>query len=86
MNDHEAISRGHRAEAELTETAAAFETVKDAIVKELVNTSPAQAEKVLKLHLAVQNLEAVRQVLMNVVSGAHVAREALAIAGLTRPN
>jgi hypothetical protein len=86
MDDHEALARSHRAEAELTETSSAFDAVRDAILRELTNTSPAQPEKVLKLHLAVQNLEAVRQVLMNVVAGGAIAREALAVAGLTRPN
>jgi uncharacterized membrane protein len=84
------IERGRRAAGELAETEAAFEAVKAAILKTLVAASPAQPEKILKLHLAVQNLEAVRQALAKTVAAGEVAafaqaaEAAIAEAGLTR--
>lgn len=85
MSDHAAVARGQRAMNELEEVGSAFERVKAAILDEIANTSPAQPEKVLKLHLAVQNLAAVRQAMQQVIDNGDLARQALAIAGLTRP-
>lgn len=85
MSDAAAAARGQRAETELAETAAAFDRVREAILEELAQTSPGQPEKVLKLHLAVQNLAAVRQALFQVVENGQLARHAIATAGLTRP-
>lgn len=86
MNDNAAVARGLAAERELKETEAAFERVKDAILAELAQTPITQPEKVLKLHMAAQNLAAVRQALMLVVQDGQVAAHAIAQAGLTRPN
>lgn len=85
MNDNAAAARGQRAFTELEEVGAAFERVKAAILDELANTSPTQPEKVLKLHLAVQNLAAVRQALQHVIDNGAVAKQALATSGLNRP-
>lgn len=84
MTDEQAVQKGRQAEREYAETAQAFETVRQAILAELVATSPANAEKVLKLHMAVQNLTAVQKALMNVVQSGQIAQHALSQAGLTR--
>jgi hypothetical protein len=85
MSEAAAVARGQRARAELEETAAAFDRVREAILEELAQTSPGQPDKVLKLHLAVQNLAAVRQALFRVAENGELARHAIAAAGLTRP-
>lgn len=85
MSDHEAVARGQRAMNELEEVGAAFERVRDAILAEMAQTPVSQPEKVLKLHMAVQNLAAVKQALREVIDNGEVARTAIAIAGLTRP-
>lgn len=85
------IARGARAASELTETEAAFDAVRGAILKTLAETPVGSDAKVLKLHMSVQNLTAVREALMRVVdAGAHAnyareAEDAIAVAGLTRP-
>lgn len=86
MSDQADIARGHRAFNELEEVGAAFERVKAAILTELSQTPVSQPEKVLKLHMAAQNLAAVRQALQEVIDNGRVAEQALALAGLTRPN
>ena len=85
MNDADAAAKGHRARAELDQTREAFDKLKDALVRELVGTSPSQPDKVLKLHLAIQNLTGVRQALLDMVQNGQVAEAAMAAAGLTRP-
>lgn len=84
MSDHEDAARGQRAEREYSETAAAFDEVRKAIMDALVETSIINPEKVLKLHAALQNLTAVQTALMAVISNGEVARAALAATGLTR--
>ena len=86
MSDQADIARGHRAFNELEEVGAAFERVKAAILTELSQTPVSQPDKVLKLHMATQNLAAVRQALQEVIDNGRVAEQALALAGLTRPN
>lgn len=84
--DREAANRGQQAEREWQEVSSAFDRVRVAILNEIAATSPAQPEKVLKLHMSVQNLTAVREAVMNVINNGAVAKVALASAGLTRPN
>lgn len=84
MTDEERAARGYRATSELTETEAAFDAVRAAIVKTLIETSPAQPDKILKLHTAAQTVDAIRQALRSVIDDGQVAQAALAIAGLTR--
>lgn len=79
------IARGNRAFSELQEVGAAFERVRDAIMSELAQTPVTQPEKVLKLHMAGQNLAAVRKALQDVIDNGELARAAIAVAGLTRP-
>ncbi len=84
------ILRGRRAEGELAETSAAFEAVRAALLGALVQTPVGADAKVLKLHLSLQNLAAVREALMKTIAaGAHAgharaAEDAIAEAGLTR--
>jgi hypothetical protein len=84
------ILRGRRAEAELAETAAAFHAVRDALTAALAQTPVGADAKVLKLHMSLQNLAAVREALMKTVAAgehagyARAAEDAVAEAGLTR--
>jgi len=84
-------ARGARARAELEETAAAFDAVRAAIVKNLAETPIGADAKILKLHMSLQNLAAVREALNRVIAaGAHAnatreAEDAIAVFGLTRP-
>ncbi len=84
MTDEQAVAKGHRAANEYAETNEAFDQVKAAILKTMVETSPGQPDKILKLHTAAQNLEAVRQALMGVIQSGQMAEHAIALAGLTR--
>lgn len=82
--------RGVKAAAELAETAAAFEAVRAALLTALSQTPVGADAKVLKLHLSLQNLAAVRAALLQTVAAgehagyARAAEEAVAEAGLTR--
>lgn len=91
MTEAEIIARGYRAASELTETEAAFEAVKAAILRELEQAPVGQEAKVLNLHKALQNLAAVRKALQQTIDNGRVAdhaqaaRDAIAVHGLTRP-
>jgi hypothetical protein len=84
LTDEERISRGLRAFGELEEVGAAFDAVRDALVKTLSETPVGQDVKVLKLHMALQNLAAVKQALRDVIDNGQMAQHAVAAAGLTR--
>lgn len=85
------IARGRRAAAELQETAAAFEAVRQALLDELVKCPVGADAKILKLHMSLQNLAAVREVLVRTVAAgehaayARIAADEIAVTGLTRP-
>lgn len=85
MSEQERIARGHQAASELVLTAEAFEQVEQAIVARLAATPITQPEVVLRLHAALQNLDAVRRVLKNIVSDGQMAEHALS-AEMGRPN
>jgi hypothetical protein len=84
------ILRGRRAEAELSETAAAFEAVRASLLAALAQTPVGADARVLKLHMSLQNLAAVREALAKTVAAgehagyARAAEDAIAEAGLTR--
>lgn len=86
MTDEEAQRAGQEAQREYTQVAGAFDRVRGAILQELSVTPVGQPEKVLKLHMAVQNLTAVERALQEVITNGVVASQALAMTGLTRPN
>lgn len=87
---HADVLRGLRAEVELAETAAAFDAVRAALLDALARTPVGADGKVLKLHMSLQNLAAVREALVKTIaSGEHAgfaraAADAIAEAGLTR--
>lgn len=85
MSDQAAAARGHRALNELTEVSGAFDAVEAALLKNLAETPVGADAKILKLHMAVQNLAAVRQALREVIDDGQVAQHAIAASGLTRP-
>lgn len=85
------IARGYRAATELRETEAAFAAVEAALVKTLAATPVGADNKILKLHMSIQNLAAVREALIKTIANgkhgeyAREAEDAIAEAGLTRP-
>lgn len=87
---HADVLRGRRAEAELAETAAAFDAVRAALLTAIAQAPVGADAKVLKLHMSLQNLAAVREALMKTIAAgehssyAQAAAEAIAEAGLTR--
>jgi hypothetical protein len=87
---HSDILRGLKAKAELEETEAAFEAVRGALMSALARTPVGADAKVLKLHMSLQNLAAVREALAKTVTAgehagyARAAEDAVAEAGLTR--
>jgi hypothetical protein len=85
MSDEARAARGHRAFNELEEVGAAFDDVERSLLKALADTPVGADVKVLKLHMAVQNLAAVRQALREVIDDGQVAQFAISAAGLTRP-
>lgn len=86
MNDAEIASRGRMAAQEWTEVESAFSQVEAALIRALAATPVGQDAKVLKLHMAVQNLDAVRAAIQQVISAGLIAEHAISQAGLTRPN
>jgi hypothetical protein len=66
--------------------AASFDAVEAAILRALSETPVGQETKVLNLHKSVQNLAAVRQALRGIIDDGLMAEQAIAMAGLTRPN
>lgn len=64
MDNEERVARGRRARQEFTVLEEAFQKTSDAIMTRLVQTSPARPEQVLQLHMAAQNLAAVRKALL----------------------
>lgn len=85
MSDEARAARGHRAFNELEEVSGAFDAVEASLLKALAETPVGADVKVLKLHMAVQNLAAVRQALREVIDDGQVAQFAISAAGLTRP-
>ena len=86
MTEAQRAARGRQADREWVELEAAFAKLREAILNNLAETSPSQPEKVLKLHMAAQNLAGVKQALMLVINDGVMAEHAIASAGLTRPN
>jgi hypothetical protein len=72
-SDHEAMARGLHAASELTETEGAFDAVEAAIFAKFRNTPITQPDTVLKLHMAAQNLAAVRKALQDTIANGRVA-------------
>lgn len=83
-DDHERIAKGQRASRELEMTSEAFAKVRAAILNELAATSPSNPDKILKLHMAAQNLDAVKSALLGVAQDGQIAEHAIAASGLTR--
>lgn len=84
MNDAETQAAGARAEQALLVLDPAMDRVKEAILAELVGTSPQHSEKILSLHRAVQSVDATRAAIREVVANGKVAAFAIESAGLTR--
>lgn len=84
MTDAEAENEGRKAEQAMQVLGPAMDQVKAAILRELVQTSPQHTDKILTLHRAVQNVDATRQAIMDVVNNGKIAAVAIANAGLTR--
>jgi hypothetical protein len=85
MSEQDRISKGQRAASEWRESEEAFAKVEGVLIRELTQTPVGASQKVLNLHMAVQNLAAVRQAIRAVIDDGLMAEHAVAVAGLTRP-
>lgn len=84
MTDDERVARGRRAFSEFNELSQAFDDVEAAILKAMVSAPPTQPDKILTLHMAAQNLQALKTALKSYVDDGHMAATAISMAGLTR--
>jgi len=84
QDDHAAAAKGHRAERELQETAAAFDRVRLAAVEALIKSAAGQEAVRERLVVTCQILDAVQAALLDVVSSGKLAEHALAQRDLTR--
>lgn len=88
MDEPTVVARGHRAFNELEEVGAAFERVRQVLLDEIAQCPVGSDSKILKLHMSVQNLAAVKKALQDTINNglvAQAARDAIAVHGLTRP-
>lgn len=86
MNDNEAAARGQRAFHELNEVRDAFERLEAAIIKELKLTPVGSDVKLQRLHISLHNLAGLQVAMREIIDNGRVAEQALAVAGLNRPN
>lgn len=80
--DEDRAAKGRRAAQEYRELEDAFQRTAEAIMARLAQTSPEKPELVLKLHLALQNLAAVKKALLALAQDGAIAEVALGQAGL----
>lgn len=73
-------SRARTAKAELTETDAAFEAVREAMIKRLVKSAQSAADERERLYQGIQVLDALRQHMVNRIAAGQVAERADEIA------
>ena len=66
------LERAFKARSELDETEAAFATVREALIAQLLGTAVGESLMRDKLVLTIQALDQVRQVLLTVASGADI--------------
>ena len=67
MTEHERVARGHRAFNELQEVNAAFDQVEAVLVRELTQAPVGADVKILRLHMSLQNLAAIRLAVRNII-------------------
>lgn len=84
MTDEETIAKGRRAFNELSEVNAVLDAIQAGALKLLLETSPEQTDKILRLHTTAQTMVAVRHALQGVVDNGRIAEHAISQAGLTR--
>jgi hypothetical protein len=75
MHDEEVAARGRRAGAEYRELESAFARVEDAYLTELLKAPMGGDERILGLHMAIQNLRGVKQVLLDAIANGKVSEE-----------
>lgn len=84
MNDADAIAAGQQVRHALTVLDPAMDKVREAILAEMVKTSPEQTARILALHAAVQAVDATRKVITDVVANGELAEAA--VNGAFRPS
>lgn len=86
MNDNAAAARGHRAFNELEELKDAFERLEKAMFREIKQTPMGSDAKLQRLHAALHVLTGVQTAMREMINNGLIAEQALAVAGLNRPN
>jgi hypothetical protein len=84
MTREDEIGRGREAAQELRITEEAFSSVEAAIIRALGETPVGADVKIIRLHMSLQNLAAVRQAVRSVIDSGQMAEAAVAQAGLLR--
>lgn len=82
MTEDERATRGRRARQEFSVLEEAFNATSNAIMTRLVQTSPAKPDTILQLHMAAQNLTAVRKALLAIAQDGLLADAALEQSGM----
>lgn len=82
----DAVGRARRAFEEYEELKAAFDRLEGAIFAEMKQTPVGVDAKLQRLHLSLHNLADVKAALREVIDNGRIASQALAVAGLNRPN
>lgn len=77
MSDDQAVAAGHRATLEMEQTAAAFERVRQATLKALINSKAGEEAVRERLIVTCQILDAVQSALQDVVNNGLIAEEAI---------
>jgi hypothetical protein len=77
MSDDQAVASGHRAKLEMEQTAAAFERVRQATLKALINSKAGEEAVRERLIVTCQILDAVQSALQDVVNNGLIAEEAI---------
>lgn len=67
MSDQQIKARASRAQAELTETDAAFTRMREQAVNDLIASTPSEAAKREQIYHAIKTIDTVRDVLMRSV-------------------
>lgn len=74
MDDEEVIRRAHAAQAEYRQTEWAFDEVRTKLTASLIATTPTNTDQILRLHAAVQLVDAVKQVIIETIKAGEYAQ------------
>lgn len=77
MNHHEQAKMGREASQALPAIDAAFDLVRDGLMKKLMAESPVNRDQIIALHGSIQAVEAARQAVRQVIGNGQLAEQAI---------